>query len=138
MGKNLDIDSKELDLPETKCIRDIETKVFQGIVLQCLAKIDGISLLGGNIIDSLLGRDPERIKGIHVEQNEHSIFVKVEINIKYGISIPKKSEEIQDKIIEDLTNLTELHVSNVHVIFKNLIAERTKEELEEDLIDSSL
>ena len=31
-----EIDTKELELPETVFIRDIESKVFQSIVLQCL------------------------------------------------------------------------------------------------------
>lgn len=128
MGKF--VDSKELELPETKCVMDIEVKVLQGIVLQALAKIEGISLLGGTLMDSILGRDPDRIKGVQVEQKENSIVVKVEINIKYGIPIPDKSEEVQAKIIEELTRLTGFHVSNVHVIFKNLLQEKKEEELE--------
>ena len=35
------VDTKEFELPETVFIRDIENKVFQSIVLQCLAQIDG-------------------------------------------------------------------------------------------------
>ena len=71
------VDPKELDLPETVYVRDIENRVFQGIVLQCLAKINGVSLLEGNLIDNILGRGSlEGIKGIHAEQDEknHSIF----------------------------------------------------------------
>lgn len=119
----LNMDTKEIELPETTYIRDIDSKVFQGIVLQSLAKIEGIGLIEGNIIDSLLGRDVERVKGIFVEQDSksHSVFIRVEINILYGISIPEKAEEIQNKIIEAITTYTGLHVSCVHVIFKNLI-----------------
>ena len=125
------MDSKEIQLPETSCIRDIESRVFQGIVLKSLSKIEGIGLIGGNLIDSLLGRDTDRIKGIYVEQEQkkHSVFVKVEINVVYGVSIPHKAEEIQSKIIEEITTYTGLHVSCVHVIFKNLIMER--QEIEE-------
>lgn len=117
------MDTKEIELPETTYIRDIETKVFQAITLQCLAKIEGISLLEHNLFDSLLGRELDRVKGIHVEQDQkkHSVFVRVEVNILYGISIPEKSEEIQSKIVEEISNLTGLHVACVHVIFKNLI-----------------
>ena len=128
------MDDREIGLPETTYIRDIESRVFQGIVLQCLAKIEGIGLIGGNIIDSILGRDTERIKGIHVEQDQkkHSVFIRVEVNIMYGISIAEKAEEIQNKIIEEITLYTGLHVSCVHVIFKNLITEKTEEELVEE------
>lgn len=118
------LDSKEIELPETTYVRDIESKVFQAIVLQCLAHIDGISFLEGNLIDSLLGWDAgERIKGVHVEQDQkkNSLFVRIEVNIRYGIPIPLKAEEIQSKVVEQLTKFTGLHVACVHVVFKNLI-----------------
>lgn len=136
------IDSKELQLPETVYIRDIETKVFQGIVLQCLAKIEDICLPENTLFDSLLGRDVERIKGIHVEQDQkkHSVNIRVEVNVRYGTSLSEKAEEIQTKIVEEVTSLTGLHVASVHVIFKNLILmdkEKTKPKEEKTLEDEA-
>ena len=96
-----DIDSKELDLPETVFVRDVESKVFQSIVWHCLTKVKDIEPLEGNLFDSLLGREIlEGVKGIHVEQDEktHSVNLKVEVNVAYGICIPKKAEEIQNKL----------------------------------------
>jgi len=125
------IDTKEVELPETTYVRDIETKVFQSIVVQCLLRLEGIALIEGNLIDNLFGREPaERITGISVEQDPktHSISVKLEINVAYGICIPDKADEIQTKVTQELSCLTGLHVSLVHVIFKNLI---TKTELME-------
>ncbi len=118
------MDSREIELPETVFIRDIETRVFQGIALQCLAKIEGIALLEGNLFDSLLGRELERVKGIHVEQDQkkHSVNIRVEINVLYGISIPEKAEEIQTRLSEEISQWTGLHVASVHVIFKELIS----------------
>lgn len=117
------MDTREIELPDTVFIRDIETRVFQAIALQCLAKIEGIALLEGNLFDSLLGRDLERVKGIHVEQDQkkHSVDVRVEINVGYGISIPDKAEEVQTKLAEEISHWTGLHVASVHVIFKDLI-----------------
>ena len=119
------MDAKEIELPETTFIRDIESKVFQAITLQCLAKIEGISLLENNLFDSLLGRELDRVKGIYVEQDQkkHSVHIRVEINVMYGISIPEKAEEIQSKIVEEVSAFTGLHVACVHVIFKSLITE---------------
>lgn len=123
-GPLKNIDTKEVELPDTVFIRDIESRVFQAIAVQCLARIEGVALLEGTFIDSLLGRDPnERIKGIHVEQDSknHSIQIKVEINVAYGISIPEKAEEIQGKITQEISKFTGLHVGSVHVVFKSLI-----------------
>ena len=117
------IDKKELELPDTTYIRDIESRVFQAIALQCLSKIEGICLIEGSFFDSLLGREVEKIKGIYVEQDQkkHSVNVRVELNIFYGLCIPEKAEEIQTKIVEDISKLTGLHVASVHVIFKALL-----------------
>lgn len=124
------MDAREVELPNTVFIRDIESRVLQGIVLQVLAKIEDISLLEGNLFDSLLGRDVERVKGIYVEQEQkgRSVDIRVEINIVYGISIPAKSEEIQTKLVEEVTRWTGLHVSSIHVVFKELISPQIKEE----------
>ena len=123
------IDSKEIDLPETTLLRDIESRVFQAMVLQVLNKIEGVSLSSSSLIDSILGREAhERYTGISIEQDQkmHSISIRIEINIKYGISIPQKAEEIQNKIVEEISTLSGLHVSKVHVVFKNLILDLPK------------
>jgi len=126
------LDTKELELPETVFIRDIETKVFQSIVLQCLSRIEGVALIEGNLIDNLFNRAPEeRVSGIYVEQDQksHSVKVKVEVNIAYGVSIPEKADEIQMKITQEISRLTALHVGIVHVVFKNLITKSVIEEV---------
>lgn len=118
------LDTKEFELPETVFIRDIENKVFQSIVLQCLSQIDGISLVEGNFIDHLLGRSAEGVKGIIAEQDEksQSVDIKVEVNILFGLSIPEKADEIQTKVSEEITKITGLHVGSVHVVFTNVIS----------------
>jgi uncharacterized alkaline shock family protein YloU len=123
------VDTKEFELPETLFVRDIENKVFQVIVLESLSRIDGIGLVEGNLIDSLIGRDSiEGVKGIFIEQDNrnHSVGIKVEVNIAYGFPIPEKAEEIQTKISEEITKLTGLHVSAVHVVFKGMISSLVK------------
>ena len=117
------VDTNEFEVPQTVFSRDIETRVIQVIILYCLGKIEGISVLGGGLIDSLLGREVEKVKGIHVEQDSKNYVVKVnvEINIDYGISIPEKAEEVQNKIVQEITSLTGLHVATVHVVVKGLI-----------------
>ena len=89
-----EIDTKELKFADTIFVRDIETRVFQSIVIKCLASIEGITLLEGNLLDNLLGREgSERIKGIHVEQDQknHSVSIKVEIKVAHGLSLPNKA-----------------------------------------------
>lgn len=125
------VDTKEFELPETLFVRDIENRVFQGIVLQCLSRVDGVALAEGNFIDNIFDRGTlEGVKGIYVEQDSKSptVSLKVEVNICYGYSIPEKAEEIQTLCTEEITRLTGLHVANVHVVFKNVLLDLPKKD----------
>ncbi len=135
--EDIKIDTQELEVPETTYVRDIENRVFQAIILQVLTKVEDINLLEGNLIDAILHRgNVERIKGIFVEQESKNptIKIKVEVNVHYGISIPEKAKEIQQKIAEEINSLTGLHVSCVHVIFKSMYIDEPKE-IEEEIRD---
>lgn len=117
------IDAKELEFPDTMFVSDIENRVFQSIALQVLSRIDGISLLEGNFIDHILCRDTiERVRGIHVEQDQKqsTINLKIELNVRYGVVIPAKAEEIQLALLEELSRLTALHVGVIHLVFRNI------------------
>ena len=122
------VDKKEFEIPQTTYSRDIESRVIQMIILQCLGKIKGVGVIGGTLIDTLFGREIEKVKGIYVDQDPktHSVKVKVEINIEYGIAIPQKTEEVQIKIVEEITTLTGLHVASIHVIVKGLLSSKDK------------
>lgn len=146
--QHLKLDVKEIEFPEAVFSCDIETRVIQVIILHCLAKIEGVSLLGGNLIDTLFGRDIERMKGIYVEQDSKNCLVKVrvEVNVDYGVSIPEKTEEIQGRIVSEISEYTGLHVAAVHVIVKGLtqpkehveIEASTNEEPVEEVINEEL
>jgi uncharacterized alkaline shock family protein YloU len=126
------VDTKEFELPETMFVSDIDNKVLQGIVLQTLSSIEGISLGEGNFIDTLLGRGQiQNVAGIQAEQDNQSrsIHIKIDINICFGVRIPDKAEEIQTKVSEDLTRLTGLHVSSVHLVFRNVIPSQPDQRL---------
>ncbi len=133
------VDTKEFELPETIYERDIEDRVFQGIVLQCLAQCEGITLPEGTFIDNILGRkgtDSPKVISVFQDSKNHSVDIKVEINVCFGISIPEKAEEIQSLISNQITETTGLHVGKVHVIFKNIVSTDAKslaEELEAPL-----
>jgi len=95
-----EMDMKEFEFADTVFVRDIESRVFQAITFKCLQDIEGVALLEGNLIDNLLGRDhPEKMKGIHVEQDQknHAVNIRIELNISYGISIPEKLKRFRQK-----------------------------------------
>ena len=119
------LQGNEFSASETLFIKDIETKVFQAITIKCLSDISSISLIEGNFIDHMLGREELGAKGIYIEQDPKnlSISIRVELNIAYGICIPEKAEEIQKKLIDQIVRFTGHTVSVVHVVFKAIISD---------------
>lgn len=118
------VDTKEFELPETAFISDIDPQIFQGIVIQCLSEIEGIALAQTGFFNNILGRTgPEVGCAVQSEkdQRSQSVSIKIEVNIQYGLSIPRKAEEIQTKVAEEITKLTGLHVSAIHLVFRNII-----------------
>lgn len=123
------IRQKEPELPDTTYSSDIENKVFQGIILNTLSTIEGVHLIDDSFLHSLIGK-VDKIKGIHVDQDpaNHSVKLQVEINVQYGISIPEKAEEIQNNISREVTKMTGVHVSEIHVIFRELVTPESQNE----------
>ena len=136
-----DKENFEINYIDTVYVQNIESKVFQAIVYQSLKEIDGIELIEGNLFDSLIGGEGnEKMKGIHVEQDEasHTVSFKIDLNVSYGICIPTKAEEIQKKIKEDISKLTGLHIGYVHVVFKNVILPESLNKLIEQASDEPI
>ncbi len=120
------VDKKEFELPDTVFVRDIESRLIQSLVLRSLCHVEGVYPIEAGFFDQLLGDKKEAARGVVVDQDEksHAVSVKVEVNIQYGLSIPQKAEEIQAKIAQDISCMTGLRVSAVHVVFKNLVFEK--------------
>lgn len=132
--KNLDtgrFDAKELELPETLFVRDIDNRVFQHLVAQVLARVPDIALVEGGFMHNILGRSsPESLSAIHAEQDSgaKSLKIRVDLNIAYGVPIPEKAEEIQNLLSQELTRLTGLHIASVHLVFRGLLSQETKQD----------
>jgi len=119
---NVKLDEREIQLPETIYSHDIENGVFQSIVENCIASISGVTLVEGHTNGSFFKKKtPEKQSSISIEQhNNHSISVKINLSIEYGLSIPNKSEEVQEAIVKTIIAHTGLHVSHVHIVFTRL------------------
>ncbi len=124
------LDTKEFEVPKTTFSHDIETRVIQFIILQCLNKIVGVSLPSSTLIDTLFGREVEKVKGIIVEQDSktHSVKTKIDIHVDYGIVIPKITREVEEKVVEEITMLTGFHVAAVHIVVKGLSVKTLSEQ----------
>lgn len=118
--KNL---AEEPQYPETYYEREVGQKAFRTMVLKTLLGIDEVYFLEEDIVDSFLGREGvEGVRGLEVEliENEPALCVKIQVCLGSGCSIPAKVEEIQTKVVQDLTQQTGLHVSRIQVTVEDI------------------
>ena len=78
--------------------------------------VDGVDSLAGNMSNELVGKLGMKnlSKGVKVDVTEDHVSVNMSLNLKYGYSIPKVCETVQEKVknaIENMTGLTVLEVN---------------------------
>lgn len=134
--------NQEPQCPDTCYEREMGIKAFRTIVLKTLLEIEGVYFLEENIVDSILGREGvEGVRGIEIEVDPKQPILSVNIRIclASGLVIPQKVEEIQTKVVEDLTADTGLHVARVLVVVEDVkLPEGWIKKLQERLVSAML
>lgn len=80
-------------------------------------EVDGVIQMSGNItneIVSMLGMK-NLSRGVKVDINGEEVEVKLSLVLRYGISIPETSREVQEKVKNAIETMTGLTVTNVHI-----------------------
>lgn len=78
-------------------------------------EVEGVAKMSGNVSNeliSMLGMN-NLSKGVKVEVTPESVAIDLALEMKYGYSIPKVSEQVQERVknaIESMTGLTVEHV----------------------------
>lgn len=80
-------------------------------------EVEGVDSLAGNMSNELVGKLGMKnlSKGVKVEVTEEHVSVNMSLNLKYGYSIPKVCEKVQDKVKNAIENMTGLNVLDVNI-----------------------
>ncbi|MDD7404231.1 MAG: Asp23/Gls24 family envelope stress response protein [Butyribacter sp.] len=80
-------------------------------------EVDGVDSMAGNITNEIIGKLGVKnlSKGVKVMMEEGIVRVDMALNIKYGYSIPKISRQVQEKVGQQIENMTGLNVTEVNV-----------------------
>ncbi len=94
----------------------IADEVVAIIAALAATELEGVASMAGNITNELVGKLGMKnlSKGVKVEVTEDHVSVDLALNIRFGYSIPKVSETVQEKVraaIESMTGLTVLDVN---------------------------
>lgn len=78
---------------------------------------EGVDSLAGNMSNELVGKLGMKnlSKGVKVDVTEEHVSVNMSLNLKYGYSIPKVCETVQEKVKNAIENMTGLTVLDVNI-----------------------
>ncbi|MFG6348176.1 MAG: Asp23/Gls24 family envelope stress response protein [Lachnospiraceae bacterium] len=98
-----------------------EVKIASDVVAIIAAiaatETDGVSSMAGNITNELIGKFGMKklSKGVKVTMEEGLVHVDIMLNVKYGYSIKSVSEQVQNRVSQQIETMTGLVVPEVNV-----------------------
>lgn len=80
-------------------------------------EVEGVDSLAGNMSNELISRLGMKnlSRGVKVDVTEEHVSVHMSLNLKYGVSIPKVCEMVQEKVKNAIENMTGLIVLDVNI-----------------------
>lgn len=113
-----DLDSKDFVM-ENKGIGEVKIASDVVAVIAALAatEVDGVHSMAGNISNELISKFGMKklSKGVKVQMAKGTVHVDMMVVVNYGYSIPDVSEQVQERVSQQIENMTGLVVPEVNV-----------------------
>ena len=95
----------------------IANEVVAVIAALAAMEVDGVKSMAGNITNEMIQKLSKKSlsKGVRVDVNEGRVSVVLMLNIDYNASIPKVSEDVQNRVKNAIESMTDLCVLEVVV-----------------------
>lgn len=108
-----DFVTEERELGEVKIAAD----VVAAIAALAATEVDGIHSMAGNITNELIGKLGMKnlSKGVKILMEDGIVRVQMMAVVNYGYSIPDVSKQVQERVSQQIENMTGLTVSEVNV-----------------------
>lgn len=89
-------------------------------------EVKGVSKLTGNISTELIGKLGKKnlANGVKISIEDNVVCVDISLEIEYGNSVKKVSEEVQTRIKQSIENMTGLSVGLVNVVVSGIKLEK--------------
>lgn len=80
-------------------------------------EVEGVAKMSGNVPNELVSKLGMKnlSKGVKVEVSPESVMIDLALEMKYGYSIPKVSEQVQERVKSAIESMTGLTVERVNV-----------------------
>lgn len=95
----------------------IASDVVAAIAALAATEIDGVYSMAGNITNELIGKLGMKnlSKGVKILMEGGIVRVDMMVVVNYGYSIPEVSGQVQERVSQQIENMTGLSVSEVNV-----------------------
>ena len=106
-------------ITKKKALGEVRIASDVGAAMAALAatEIDGVYSMAGNITNELIGKLGMKnlSKGVKILMEGGIVRVDMMVVVNYGYSIPEVSEQVQERVSQQIENMTGLSVSEVNV-----------------------
>lgn len=110
-----------------------EEKVIETIVGVALQSIDGLISVNGRFLSDMtenLEEQPQVASGIDVEVGKEEVAVDLEVIVAYGKDIPKLFAQVQEVVLEEISRLTSLKVTEINIRIADIVKQETINQIE--------
>jgi uncharacterized alkaline shock family protein YloU len=113
---------------------EIAPEVIEVIAGIAAAEVEGIAQMRGNFATGVVEKLGKKNhgKGVKVDLTGETIKLDIYCVMKFGISIPKVAQEVQDNIREALLTMTAIDAGEVNIHVVGIQFENAKQETESE------
>lgn len=103
----------------------IADEVIAVIAGLAATEVDGVQQMSGNITNEIVSKLGMKnlSKGVKVSIDGEQVDVDLNLILQYGVSIPKTSKEVQEKVKGAIETMTGLTVNEVNIRIAGIQAE---------------
>lgn len=117
MAREIEKESYKVIISEDNAEVIISEEVIAVIAGIAATDIEGVASLTGNMTRETIQKAGLKnlSKGIGLQMNEDNLTITISLNIKYGYSVSKISEMVQEKVKTSVENILGLAVTGVNI-----------------------
>ena len=103
----------------------IADEVIAVIAGLAATKVEGVIKMSGNITNEIVSKLGMKnlSRGVKVEIIDNLVDVSLSLILRYGVSIPKTSKEVQEKVKSAIETMTGMTVSEVDIRIAGILME---------------
>ena len=102
----------------------VHESVIASIIRKAACSVDAVIRLAGNtLVDNIaefVGSRKVMDRSISIEMGDNAVSIEIQVVLAFGCSIPEVAKNIQETVIEEITRITGMQVTQINVVVMDL------------------